>query len=181
LRHDNVINASSFDELQDSLRKKFRPEAISDQKSYHEQDYQRKNGNIIWAELGRVARWVLKPKIPNWVNIVGSCNGRCWYILWPFGLSYVNLVFLLPFGICILCLCIWYIFPLLVEKSGNPGIRCGEQNWRSHFGSPFRKIWRHFFDKRNDEGLLYITRDALESGHCAQVFKWSRNRATRFG
>jgi hypothetical protein len=36
----------------------------------------------------RVARWyIFKPKIPNWVNLIGHCNGRCWYILWPFGLS----------------------------------------------------------------------------------------------
>jgi hypothetical protein len=35
-----------------------------------------------------------KPKIPNWVNLGGSCNGRCWSmyfmaswsILWPVGL-----------------------------------------------------------------------------------------------
>jgi hypothetical protein len=25
-------------------------------------------------------------KIPIWVNFGGSCNGRCWYILWPFSL-----------------------------------------------------------------------------------------------
>jgi hypothetical protein len=43
----------------------------------------------------RVARWyIFKPKIPIWVNFGGSCNGRCWYILWPFGLSYGHLVYL---------------------------------------------------------------------------------------
>jgi hypothetical protein len=34
----------------------------------------------------RVARWyIFEPKTPTWVNFGGSCNGRCWYILWPFG------------------------------------------------------------------------------------------------
>jgi hypothetical protein len=37
----------------------------------------------------RVARWyIFKPKIPIWVNFLGACNGRGWYILWPFGLFY---------------------------------------------------------------------------------------------
>jgi hypothetical protein len=29
-----------------------------------------------------------KPKIPIWVIFGGSCNGRCWHILLPFGLFY---------------------------------------------------------------------------------------------
>jgi hypothetical protein len=34
----------------------------------------------------KVARWfVFKPKIPIWVNFGGPWNGKCWYILWPFG------------------------------------------------------------------------------------------------
>jgi hypothetical protein len=38
-------------------------------------------GNVIY---NRVARWyIFKPKIPIWVNFVGSCNGRRLYILWP--------------------------------------------------------------------------------------------------
>jgi hypothetical protein len=37
----------------------------------------------------RVARWfVFKPKIQIWVNFGGSCNGRCWYILWTLGPFY---------------------------------------------------------------------------------------------
>jgi hypothetical protein len=36
-----------------------------------------------------VARWyIFKPKIPTWVNFGRSCNGRCWYFLWPFCLFY---------------------------------------------------------------------------------------------
>jgi hypothetical protein len=42
----------------------------------------------------RVARWyVFIPNNTIWVIFVGSCNGRCWYILWPFGLFYGHLVY----------------------------------------------------------------------------------------
>jgi hypothetical protein len=35
-----------------------------------------------WAAKLRVARWyILKPKIPLWVNFGGPCNERCRYIL----------------------------------------------------------------------------------------------------
>jgi hypothetical protein len=41
----------------------------------------------------RVARlYTFKPKIPIWVNFGGSCNGRCCYILWSFGIFYDHLV-----------------------------------------------------------------------------------------
>jgi hypothetical protein len=51
----------------------------------------------------RVARWfIFKPKIPFWVNFGGSCNWRCWYILYTFG----------PFpGHLAYFIAIWYIFP----------------------------------------------------------------------
>jgi hypothetical protein len=65
-----------------------------------------------------VARWcIFKPKIPNWLNLGGPCNGRCWfmyfmatfriyfttiwYILWPFGIFCRNLVHFPLF---------WYVF-----------------------------------------------------------------------
>jgi hypothetical protein len=42
-----------------------------------------------YSMLSRVARWfVLKPKIPIWINLGGSFNGKSWYILWPVGLFY---------------------------------------------------------------------------------------------
>jgi hypothetical protein len=55
----------------------------------------------------RVARWfIFKPKIPFWVILGGSCNGRCWSILLPFVLFYCHLFYftaicsiLLPFSI----------------------------------------------------------------------------------
>jgi hypothetical protein len=42
----------------------------------------------------RVARWyIFKPKLSIWGNFGGSCNGSCWYILWPFDLFYGHLVY----------------------------------------------------------------------------------------
>jgi hypothetical protein len=32
------------------------------------------------------------PKIRIWVIFGGSCNGRCWYILWTFGIFFPVLV-----------------------------------------------------------------------------------------
>jgi hypothetical protein len=56
------------------------------------------------VESNRVARWhIFKPKALIWVNFGGSCNGRCWYILWPFCQCSGHLVLLVV---------IWYIhFP----------------------------------------------------------------------
>jgi hypothetical protein len=49
------------------------------------------------------------------VNFGGPLNGKCWYILWPFGIFYGRLVQYVVIS---------YIFPNLVcldqEKSGNP-------------------------------------------------------------
>jgi hypothetical protein len=70
----------------------------------------------------RVARWFLfKPKIPITVDFGGYSNGRCWYILCPFGQFPAILHTLWPFGIFPK---FWYIFTrfgmLYQEKSGNP-------------------------------------------------------------
>jgi hypothetical protein len=36
-----------------------------------------------------VARWfVFNPKIPIWEKFSGPQVGKCWYILWPFGIFY---------------------------------------------------------------------------------------------
>jgi hypothetical protein len=58
-----------------------------------------------------------KPKKnPLWVNFGGLCNGRCLFILLPFGIHCVHLLYFVV---------IWYIFPhfgmFYQEKSGNPG------------------------------------------------------------
>jgi hypothetical protein len=65
----------------------------------------------------RAARWhILNPKIPIWVNFVGSSIGRCWYILRPFDLFYGNLYILWPLDILV-----GYLVYFSQEKSGNPG------------------------------------------------------------
>jgi hypothetical protein len=74
-----------------------------------------KNRTSVATE-SRVARlYILKPKIPIWVNIGGSCSGTRWYMLWSFGQFSGYLVYFVA---------IWYIFPrfgiLYQEKSGNP-------------------------------------------------------------
>jgi hypothetical protein len=62
--------------------------------------------NAAIPAVTRVARWhTFKPKIPNWVNFGGSCNGRCRHILWPFGIFCSNVA---NFTV------VWYIFPVLV-------------------------------------------------------------------
>jgi hypothetical protein len=63
------------------------------------------------------ARWYIsEPKIPIWVNFGGWCNGRCRYILWPFGLVYIQ-----SFGAfydhLVYFMVIWYAVP---KQSGNP-------------------------------------------------------------
>jgi hypothetical protein len=72
---------------------------------------------IILTSTDRVARF-FKSKIPVWVNFGGSCNGRCWYILLPFGLFYVYI-----FGICcghlVYFKVIWYILQLFGICYGN--------------------------------------------------------------
>jgi hypothetical protein len=77
----------------------------------------------------------LEPKIQIWVNFGGSCNGRCWNILWTFGIYYGHLEYIMD---------IWYIlwkygifcgnlvhFPrfgmLYREKSGNLGANANKQ------------------------------------------------------
>jgi hypothetical protein len=66
---------------------------------------------------GRVARWyIFKPKIPIWVNIGGPWNGKCWYILWLYGILDSHLEYLTdiwyilwPFGT--FCNNLVYVFP----------------------------------------------------------------------
>jgi hypothetical protein len=67
-------------------------------------------------------RYIFKPKIPIWLNLGESCKAKYWFILLPFGLFYINLVYLWPFGIFCGHLVYFYCFGMLFqEKSGNPG------------------------------------------------------------
>jgi hypothetical protein len=56
--------------------------------------------NYFYEGPSRVARWfVFKPKIQIWVTFGGSCNGRCWHILWTLGRFY---------GLSLYFMDIWY-------------------------------------------------------------------------
>jgi hypothetical protein len=72
-----------------------------------------------------VARWFnFIPKIKIWANFDGSCNRRCWYILWTLGPFYGPLLYFMDI-LYNSCYVVWYIFSrfgiLFREKSGNPG------------------------------------------------------------
>jgi hypothetical protein len=69
-------------------------------------------------------RYILKTKLPIWVNFGASCNERYWYILrtilLPFGILYI-LPFRIFYGHLVYCVVIWHIllslgdfFPVLV-------------------------------------------------------------------
>jgi hypothetical protein len=56
-------------------------------------------------------------KIPIWVNFGGSCNGKCWYILWLYRLCILWLIgkILWPFGefhgYLVYISPLWYVVP----------------------------------------------------------------------
>jgi hypothetical protein len=52
--------------------------------------------------LSRVARWYMyfQTKIAIWINFGRPFDGRCYNILWPFGLFYSHLIY---------CIAVWYI------------------------------------------------------------------------
>jgi hypothetical protein len=87
----------------------------------------------------RDARWfIFMPKIPIWVYFGGSWNGKCWYILWQFGIFYDLLLSLMVGNLVLLC---------------SFGIF-------SRFGR--RKIWQPWFTQT---GLLltYAIRESVAS------------------
>jgi hypothetical protein len=59
----------------------------------------------------RAARWfIFRPKIAIWVHFGGSCNGRCWCILWTFVIPILR-PFDLFYGHLVYFVAICYIFP----------------------------------------------------------------------
>jgi hypothetical protein len=75
----------------------------------------------------RVAGWhIFKPKIPIGVNFGGSCNGRCWYTLWPFGLFCGHLVYIFC-GHLLYFMVNRFNFPVLVC--------CAKKNLATQIGS----------------------------------------------
>jgi hypothetical protein len=121
--------------------------------------------SLVFGDATKVARWyIFKPKLPIWVNFGGSCNGRCLYTLWPFGIFYGHLVYftaiwstLKPFGIfcghLVFFIAKWYFFLLwyfverkiwqpwlrpllfLLRRSISDGITFRSRSWLSEAGS----------------------------------------------
>jgi hypothetical protein len=62
----------------------------------------------------RLARWyIFRPKIEIWINLGGSCNRRCWYILLTFGIFYGHLKYFMDiwYSLCEFGIWCWYIVP----------------------------------------------------------------------
>jgi hypothetical protein len=98
------------------------------------------DSNRVDGRWTRVARWfAFKPKIQSWVNFGGSCNGRCWYILWTLGPFYVPLLYFMD---------IWY------------------SSWKFGIFFPFwyfvrRKIWQPCAGRKS---IFLLGQNAAEEG-----------------
>jgi hypothetical protein len=79
-----------------------------------------------------------KPKIPIWVNFGGSCNGRCWYIIWSIGLFYGYMVYFVA-NVYILGLFVMF-FPALVYCNKRNLATLVQQEKNSQF-FPSKRIW----------------------------------------
>jgi hypothetical protein len=98
----------------------------------------KKNGQVAT----RVARrYFFKPKIPIWVNFGGPWNGKCWSILWPFGIYYGNSVYFMA---------IWWV-------------SCNLVYFPLFWYIVSRKIWQPWTSNRpqNSIKLLLVCRDQL--------------------
>jgi hypothetical protein len=90
--------------------------------------------------FARVARWhIFKPKILIWVYYGGSCNGRYWYILWPFGIFYSHVVYFVDIW------CILWLFGIFCPVL----VRCTKKNLAtlvSARGNGLRQLPKLVFD-----------------------------------
>jgi hypothetical protein len=92
---------------------------------------------ITLTATNKVARRdsIFKPKIPIRVNFGGSCNWRCRYILWPLGLFYCHLVYVV--AVLYISWSFGIFFPVLVcctkknlaTLATNPLIFWSSANW----------------------------------------------------
>jgi hypothetical protein len=131
----------------------------------------------------RVARWyIFKPKIQIWVNFLGYCNGRCWYILCSFGVFYGHLPYFIViwyifwlFGIFFTC---WYF---LVRKIWQPCSAQQQQQQQHRLGNkqcirPHKKdgakfighLLLLFFKKKVAEDYL-LKRQRLSGMYCVPM------------
>jgi hypothetical protein len=109
--------------------------------------------NLSWKKIARTANrvarlFIFKPKLPIWVNLGGSCNGKSWYILLLLNVFWWHLVYFVV---------IWYIFLrfgiLYQDKSGNPDRQKRKLPWD---GSP---VLPEFFSRckiEYERGALYF-------------------------
>jgi hypothetical protein len=93
---------------------------------------------------GRVAWWyIFEPKIPILVNFGGSFSGRCWYVLRPFGLFYVRLVYFMAlryiFGHLVYFPPFWYVVPRQIWQPWWQG-------WRGVVCTESIRMWVELFD-----------------------------------
>jgi hypothetical protein len=92
----------------------------------------------------RVARWhIFKPKFPIWVNFGGPWVGKCWYILWPFGIFYGYLGYVIT--ICYILCSFGTFCPVLVlctNKNLTTLIPSRVARW--HIFKPKFPIWVNF-------------------------------------
>jgi hypothetical protein len=137
----------------------------------------------------RVARWyIFRPKFAIWVNFGGSCNGRCWYVLWTFGLLYGHLIYFTAiwsiirtfdifYGHLMYFVVIWHIFPRFgishQEKSGNPG---GDQRWEWKW-----RIWNTWQSQLRqhlevEKNKVHITENSRWG---AAILKWETGGISR--
>jgi hypothetical protein len=91
-----------------------------------------------------------KPEIPIWVNFRGFCNGRRWYIVWPFSLFYthyqkISKVFFLIPGTLISSPKFWAL----------ESIATSNRHSRSQFWSTYIHTYTHTFEEHGLYVLLF--------------------------
>jgi hypothetical protein len=132
----------------------------------------------------RVARcYIFRPKTAIWVKFGGSCNVKCWYILYIFDLFYAHLM--LFYVHLVYFVVIWYMFPrfgiLYQEKSGTPGSHCrsGENEVRLQKVTLIRASahfldfnWSQYFEMstRIILGILQFSSFAHSQSKCFLLF-----------
>jgi hypothetical protein len=121
-----------------------------------------------WTRVKQGCQMVyFQTKIPIWVNFEGSCNGRHWYILLPFGLFYGHWVYFVVFWYMLppFWYVVWYVVPENLATLVWKAIR-GMQKFSDKFlltaGSSFfnrkafvcQQEWERKLEKRKKEFRL---------------------------
>jgi hypothetical protein len=130
-------------------------------------------GTVIFI---RVARWfVFKPKIQIWVKFGGSCNGRCWYILWICGPFYGILKYFMDLWHS------WYIFSVLVfctKKNLATPIFMSRDVAQHTKRISSNLVVRHHATKSETQNTVHVNRSLRGSWH-SKYLVFGRRRVTR--